>query len=234
MSFAPRGILASARRRATAPVGITVTNLQTSSTTTDATSYNTGSLSPVANALLLASFQVGVTSGSPTVTVSGYGLTWTLVDKTTTVAGGRTTYVYRALTGGSAPTPGVITIGTGVTANAFLWNVCQFEGVLLTGTAGADAVRQSFNARPAAGTSVSSAFTSTPLAGNVGYGVVGVAVQSGPTAGTGWTLLGAAQSVSNLVNGFSAMQANPPVNNVIASWTGSAQANVLGVEVQAA
>src|SRR4051812_41300785 len=99
-----RGVIAASRRRAGIP--LTVTNLQTSSTTTDATSYPTATLSPNANAVLLCSFTIGVTSGSPTAGVSGLGLTWVLVDNTTVVSGGRTTYVYRAATGGSAPTPG--------------------------------------------------------------------------------------------------------------------------------
>lgn len=227
-----RGVMAASRRR-TAPA-ITVTNLQTSGTTTDATSYNTGSFSPPANAVLLCSFQIGVTSGSPTAGVSGLGLTWVNVDNTTVIAGGRTTYTYRTATGGSAPTPGAITITTGVTANAFLWNVTQFEGVDLTGTNGSGAIVQSFNSRPTAGTSVSVAFSPAPTAGNVGYAVVGVAVAEAPAPGTGWASLGTGQTVTNLVNGFTPMQADPPVTNVLASWTTSAQANVVGVEVKAA
>jgi hypothetical protein len=227
-----RGVRAASRRRG--GVALTVTNLQTSSTTTDATSYNTATLSPPANAVLLAGFQIGVTTGSPTAGVSGLGLTWVLVDNTTVIAGGRTTYVYRAATGGSAPTPGAVTITTGVTANAFLWNVTQFEGVDLTGTNGSGAIVQSFNSRPTAGTSVSVAYTSAPTAGNVCYALVGVAVAEAPAPGTGWASLGTGQTVTNLVNGFTAMQANPPVTNVLASWTTSAQANVVGVEVKAA
>lgn len=215
-------------------MGIAVTNLTTSSTTTDATSYNTASVSPAANALLLVGVQVGVTTGSPTVTVSGLGLTWVLVDQTVVVVGGRTLYVFRAMTGSSPPTPGAVTISTGVTANACLWNVVQFIGIDPSGTNGSGAIDQSVNAKPATTNSISVAFGSAPDTGNVRYACVGVAVAEQPAVGSGWTALGAGQSVSNLVNGFRAMYSDPPQTNITATWTTAANAFVVGVEIKAA
>ncbi|MGZ6865283.1 MAG: beta strand repeat-containing protein [Blastococcus sp.] len=214
-------------------MAVTPTHLTTGGTTTDATSFTTASITPSANALVLLAVINTLGSGTaPTPTVSGNGLTWVQVQSSGTSS--RQLNVWRGM--GASPTAGAITISTGATStSSCLWSVIQYDGVDTSGTNGSGAIAQSFTATPAAATSTSQPFTTTPTAGNAVFGAVGLAVNNVATAGSGWTLGGATGVSSTAVGLLSEYDATDPLPTAVsASWTGSGNSFVIGVEVKAA
>lgn len=119
---------------------ITWTNLAASFDTTDLSSYTTASISPTANKLLLMSvvqYQSSGTAATPTVT--GAGLTWTVV--TTAVRLNRRCTVFRAT--GASPSTGALTIDfAGNTQSNCGWSVNEATNAVITGTNASDAVVQ--------------------------------------------------------------------------------------------
>lgn len=207
---------------------VTATHLTTGSSTTNASSYNTASITPTANRLVLVGFTITVASSpSPTPAVTGCGLTWEQVDQT--VVGSRTVHVFRTM--GAAPTTGALTIA-GASLTSALWSLVEYDGVDTSGTNGSGAIAQSFNSKPANTTSLSTAFPVAPTAGNGGFAAVSINVQENPTPGAGWS--GNATSQSAPVTGLIGLFAGSCPANVAASWTTSAAPFVVGVEVKAA
>ncbi len=167
------------------------------------TSYTTASVSPAANRLILVWVGHQVASGGMNATaLSGLGLTWDLVDSfVDSTTGNRRVSLFRALSA-TTPTPGTLTISfaSGQTALRCGWSVTEFGGVDTTGTNGANAIVQS--ARGETTDSVAATGVTATLAAFSGvnnatfcglrYGVNGL-----PTVGTGFTLLGSAQSTAS-------------------------------------
>lgn len=120
--------------------------LNPSSTTTIVSS----SVAPAANRLILVAIAFGAqTPGSDTHSLSGLGLSWTWMNYPPIPARGalsgdwRYRWVfYRAVTGGSAPTPGAITFTTSglTTTHQARFLVFEFANTKLTGTNGADGI----------------------------------------------------------------------------------------------
>src|SRR5574343_184607 len=126
---------------------ITPSNLTSGSTTTNATSYTTSSVAPAASALLVLCVLTSRAGASPpTPTITGNGLTWTLVRRSADFAVAATAgalCVFRAM-GATAPTPGTVLIDFGGVAQAGAsWSIDQFVDVNTGGADGADAVIQS-------------------------------------------------------------------------------------------
>jgi hypothetical protein len=124
-------------------VAITHANLTRGQSDTDATSYTTASVTPGANRLVLLSVASEVSSGDGAEpTISGNGLTWTLVRSTREIGTSvMQVHVFRAM--GGSPSSGSITISFGSqTQMHCAWSVDEFDGVRTTG-GGADAVAQS-------------------------------------------------------------------------------------------
>lgn len=108
-------------------MAITVSNLTTGASATDATSYATASVSPSANKLILLFVGNRRSGGSPTQpTVTGASMTWTLVDS---ADGGNEvrTSIFRSLN--ASPGSGALTIDFGgVTQGSCGWSVAEFTG----------------------------------------------------------------------------------------------------------
>lgn len=159
--------------------------LTASGSATDASSYATASVTPTANALILASvFNIAV--GPATPTASGNGLTWVAVASVAVVNNARTT-LFRAM--GASPTAGAITFDFGgQTQQNAHWTVTEVTGVDQSGTNGSGAVVQSATA---SGTSAAPSVTLAAFAraANGTYGVIGVNATDAITPGTGFTEL---------------------------------------------
>ncbi|HXG36515.1 MAG TPA: hypothetical protein VNL15_06075 [Dehalococcoidia bacterium] len=124
---------------------IAATALTEGSSTTDGTSYSTASITPSANALVLASVAVyrNDTTNPGTVTAAGNSLTYVEIANAINTAGGgrvRDT-LFRAM--GASPTAGAITFTVSATAEGATWDVTEFTGVDTGGTNGSGAIVQS-------------------------------------------------------------------------------------------
>lgn len=121
-------------------IGVSV--LTSNSSTTDGTSIVTASISPAANALIVAVVgTAAATTAAPTA--SGGGMTtWDSVLSTNFVTTTRRLTYFRALQAG--PSSGTLTFDFGgVTQTSFAWAVLQFTGVNTSGSNGAGAIVQS-------------------------------------------------------------------------------------------
>lgn len=216
-------------------MAITAATLTSAGITTDGTTFTTASITPGANRLVLASVFGRVASGTtPTPTLSGNGLTWVLMGQTATGAATRICCLYRAM--GAAPTAGAVTITVSAAWDGAIWQISEFTGVDTSGTNGSGAiVAGSFvNFKsPSTVTSVSVALGATVSAGNAAYGAVGISINTALTAGTGWTDRGQA-GINTPTESLMGESAVPAVQNILASWTGVANAFVTGVEIAAA
>src|SRR3990167_11448563 len=117
------------------------TNLTAGGSNTAATSYTTASITPSANALILASVESNADPDAPnTPTLTGNGLTW--VEVVTRLDGTARMTLFRAM--GSAPSAGAITIDFAgqSQANGSTWIVTEFSGADTSGTNGSAAVIQ--------------------------------------------------------------------------------------------
>lgn len=209
-------------------MAVTTNHLTTGSSTTNASSYTTASITPTANRLVMLACLVSVgAQPTPTITVSGNGLTWVQVDTTATAAA-RTVVAFRAM--GAAPSAGVVTIN-GTSLTACLWSIVEFDGVDTSGTNGSGAIAQSFNSAGANTNNLSVNFPTTPAAGNGGFAGVGTAVQELPVGGAGWTTQSTSQSAPT--EGLGGLYAASCPTAVTATWTTSASPFVVGVEILA-
>lgn len=166
----------------------------------DRNSYTTASITPTANNLILLTV-VNRSSDSVTTvpTASGNGLTYVQVSSNAydvSVPSMRTITVFRAM--GSSPSTGAITIDfAGVTQTDCLWSVDQFSGIDTSGTNGSGAIVQSATAIDANGGLVQVTLSAFGSADNATFGAFGGASTTAVTAGSGFTLLGAKQSLNN-------------------------------------
>jgi hypothetical protein len=115
----------------------TPTLLTQGNTTTDATSFATASVSPVANRVVFAAVASCVNAAVPTC--SGNGLTWEQVG-TCVISTFRRLTVFRAI--GASPSSGAITFSFGSSQTSACWNVIQFADASTAGTNGSGAVVQ--------------------------------------------------------------------------------------------
>lgn len=122
---------------------ITVTTIESGADGADKSSFTTASYTPNANRLILACLYINETTGGgtpPVPTLSGNGLTWTLVATSTT--GTVRACIFRAV--GSAPSIGALTIDfAGNTENDLQWIIEEFTDINIGGTNGANAIVQS-------------------------------------------------------------------------------------------
>jgi hypothetical protein len=129
------------------PTPPTVSLLSSGGSNTDATSYTTASVSPAPNQPVLIGVDIARTNAEPDVpTVTGNGLTYTLVNQIHYKTGGATTNlklcVFRAA--GASPSAGAVTIDfAGVTHIGCRWDVLQASNADPGGSNGSAAVVQS-------------------------------------------------------------------------------------------
>lgn len=127
-------------------MAITKTNLTTGTNTTDATSFQTGSITPTANRLVLLAVLSTIASTTPnTPTASGNGLTYVEIANITfhTIASpwSRLT-IFRAM--GASPSTGRITMDFGgQTQGSCNWSVSEYDGIDTSGSNGSGAIVQS-------------------------------------------------------------------------------------------
>lgn len=113
--------------------------------TTDTTSYTTGSIAPAGDRLQVAFVDASRSGAEPdTPTLTGNGLTWVLEDAVYYKTSGNTLklFVFRAM--GASPSSGTVSIDFG--ANTHLgcrWDFIEVDGVDTGGTNGSGAVVQS-------------------------------------------------------------------------------------------
>lgn len=112
-------------------MAISVAHLTSSGSSANG-NYSTASITPSANRLIVACYHVisvGIDQGPPTVT--GNGLTWSLIDSLlySTVGGDRydEEYIFAADTGAS-PSAGAISFDNSFTAQAGSWSVFEVDG----------------------------------------------------------------------------------------------------------
>jgi len=210
-------------------VAVTAIPLTTGSSTTNANSYTTASISPTPGRLALVAVLATIGSGTVDITLSGCGLNWVKVDQTPAAA--RTVHVFRAM---GTPTPGPLTITGSSQMTSGLWQAVEFSGTDTSGADGSGAIVQTIPARPGSGTSVNVPFNLPVNPANSTYGAVGVAVQEAPAVGGApWTSLGTTTQ-SGPTSGLLAEFAAVARQEVAASWSTSAASFVVGIEVKAA
>lgn len=88
----------------------------------------TASMTPHANRTFLAAFyEYHSTTPSAPVSLTGWGLTWTLVQDQSLASPGTRLFVYRASKGAGAPTPGVLTMDIAGAAGISGWGYLVVE-----------------------------------------------------------------------------------------------------------
>lgn len=204
---------------------ITVSNLTSGNTLTQATSYNTNSISPSANRLIFLTVNSLFPSGVPnTPTVTGASMTWTQV-QTETSDHIRVT-VFRALS--SSPGSGVLTIDFGgQTQHDINYSIDSFTNVDTSGTNGSGAVVQS---AVGTGTSATPSVTLAALqnSSNVSFGAL--ALEAGGvsiTKGSNFTEL------SNQNNSSTGLEVEYAANQTVVNWTNPSNLYVaIAIEVK--
>lgn len=179
-------------------MAISITNLTAGADASDLTSYNTASITPTANNLVLLSVstRTGISASPNQPTATGCGLTWVVINSVvydTESTSRRRLTLFRAM--GASPSTGAITVDFGgQTQTQMQWCVDQASGIDTSGTNGSGAVVQSATQRiiesdPSETTIVATlaAFGSTD---NGTYGCfANEDVSWTPVAGSGFTLL---------------------------------------------
>jgi hypothetical protein len=221
-------------------MAISATHLTTNQSGSSATSYNTASITPSANKLVLIAVGHQITASAPVVTptVSGCGLTWVEVATKPQSAGSvfRRITVFRAM--GASPSTGALTIDFGAQSQLRCgWSVSEFDGVDTSGTNGSGAIVQSASndvtdSGSATGVTVTlSAFSS---ANNATYGALRYGNSSDSasvTEGSGFTRLG-------LVNGSASYGSMYKLSNdTSVDWTWNSTttfSQAIALEIKAA
>jgi len=217
---------------------ITVTNLETSSSTVDGTTFTTGSISVGANELvLLACTGARLSSAvvqAPT-SVAGSGLTFTKIDQSdfSAVIQARDLSVWRAMP--SASFSGTITITYASSHSACVWSVVKFTGINTSGTGGSGAIVQSKNTLAAdPSTSISTTLTSAiEHSKNVTFVAVGAGTNSTFSTGGVYTKIAQDTETSAPAGLLTEYQANTTTAAASISTSGTAL-GLVAVEIKAA
>lgn len=132
-------------------MALTPTVLTASGSSTDASSYNTASVSPTANVLTLVFVSSRTVSGTPnTPTVSGASMTWTSILSQNSLPQNTRITAFRSVD--DAPSSGALTIDfTSQTQQGCQWAVISVTGSNISGTNGSGAIVQTGSTQPAEG-----------------------------------------------------------------------------------
>lgn len=216
--------------------------LTSSNSVEDASSYQTASVKPDANALVLLfvthSTPIFVVGAPTTPTVSGNGLVWLRV-QTVTFGGqnDRRLTCFRAM--GTAPAEGAVTMDFGGQNQDYCaWSLFEYTDVDIDGS-GAAAVAQS---SVAAGTGATLTVALTPSADsarNVSVGALALELVAEPdrpvSSGAGFTEIDQMNPDQLFGKGTSlqTQDASPAVSGVSWTWTGAENAAAIALEVKA-
>lgn len=170
---------------------VSATNVVNFQDSTNATTYTTGSWTPVANRLYLLAIISSGTFRTVSSFTEGTGLNWVSVATTGAFNTSYNVSVYRAMksSGLGAGTTAVTLSGTASRGQIV---ITEFDGVDTSGTDGSGAVVQSNTGiLGSAGTSLSITLSSGIGAGNATFGVVAnnLSVDNGISPGSGYTEL---------------------------------------------
>jgi hypothetical protein len=172
---------------------VSATNL-TSNTGSSASSFNTASISPASNALILVSVRSNVGSTVTTPTVSGASMTWVQITATQVAGAADIIYLFRGLS--ASPGSGALTIDfSGQSQDQTHWIVDQLTGVDTGGTNGSGAIVQSNVNSVSSTTTISVTLSAFGSTSNATYGTIGRNAATAVTAGGSFTQL--AQNATN-------------------------------------
>lgn len=153
-------------------MAISIANVIAAGSNTDAASYNTASVTPVANRLYLLSVAATSSGASPQPTVTGASMTWTAVDTAVSSNGRNRVSVFRAVA--ATPAPGALTIAFGGnTQNRCVWSLNYVLGVDVSETNGANAIVQTDDGVQESGTSIATNLSAFQSLDNAVFGAVG-------------------------------------------------------------
>lgn len=204
---------------ASAQAAISMSLLTQNGTNTDATSYNTASVSPTANRLLIL-VVAGASTGWPGPnSVTGNGLTWTKAGNQTIILDAEGISIWYAYTG-STPSAGAISIGFPVTQSYCIWAVHEVSGSRLAGAPFGN-FGATTNIVTTTSPSVPFIFGSSPTdAASAIFSAVLIRQNAAFTPGTGMTEL-ADQGVTHPRRMQTQYKSAPPPNSTFASFTGT-------------
>lgn len=221
-------------------MAIAFADLTTAADSTGGTSQVTASISPSADALILA--WVGDTKVSTNLaapTLSGNGLTWVQVATQTYDANGNNPFsrltLFRAM--GASPSAGAVTISTGAESmTGFTWSIVQVTGTDTSGTNGSGAVVQSatnFDSSSLA-TSLTVTLSAFSSASNATAGGFVLAPSTATlVAGSGFTIINqASHTAPNTRIGTERLLGNDTTVDV--SWSGVASVAGIAAEIKSA
>ena len=163
------------------------TNMAANSSTTDATTYTTLSITPKANTLILLSFESRTATPPATnPTVTGCNLTWVEINNISNPTGNRRITVFRAL--GNAPTTGTVTIDCGgQTQTAAVLDITEVSGTDISGTDGSGAIVQSATLLGPSATGTTITLAAFSSVNNVAFGAIMHVVNENTNPGSGFT-----------------------------------------------
>lgn len=222
-------------------MAIACTNLTQGTKTTDATSAATASITPTANALVIATvISRRGDSGEPTEpTASGNGLTWVSLGSAYTDTGGasrkKVTW-FRAM--GSSPSAGAVTFSFSETQTSFTWAIDEFTGVDTSGTNGSGAIVQSVinnqDSSTGAATSNTATLAAFGSANNATYGSFAGDQSLTPVAvGSGFTQIA---DIEETVEGTTLVYTEFKTTNdttVDVTYSSGNSNAIIGIEVKA-
>lgn len=212
------------------PPAVTCTLLTAASNTTDATSFQTASVSPSGNAVIYAAVQTAQGAGpvAPTINGAAMGLTW-VQERTVTFSTRRLT-VLRSMA--ASPTPGQITFDFGVQSQtSAIWQIIQCTGVDTGGTNGSAATPQSVSATVAAGTTLSTTLAAIGDSDNRTLTWVGLDIASSVSPDADFVEI----SDATVAAGASTLESQQALNQTVTTPTfASSNAGAISIEVKIA
>jgi hypothetical protein len=210
-------------------VPVSATALTAGGHTGDQTSYNTNSISPGGNRLVLAWVFSAQTSGNTAPTLTGNGLTWVSVASANPTANDRLT-LFRAM--GVSPSSGAVTIDFGgVTQLRCLWCIADFAPVNQSGTNGSGAIIQSAT-NTVSGTSITVTLGAFGSADNAtAAGLIAENNDAFLNQGSGFSQIGQVTQIES--NGMLGEFKDTNDTSADFSWTTSSAAGAIAVEIKA-
>lgn len=184
---------------------------------------------------------VTTNSATPASSVTGAGLTFDVIDTVVYVGGFSAMTLWHALSSGGS---GSLTITpNGGDDPLMLWAVDKAEGLITTGSNGADAIEQFVGATSSGSTDIAATLSAFASAGNAAY--AGTAMEifgSTPTldftAGTGFTSLGdysQADNTNQYVDGIASEWRADEDTGVDGTWNLTADGiGIIAIELVAA
>lgn len=211
--------------------------LTQSTSTTNATSFATASVTPTSNALVLlatvATRNSTACADNDVVSVTGNGLTWANINRqcfSSAVLPVQTVEIWRTL--GASPSSGAVTFDfSGNTQINASWAVIECTGVDTSGTNGSGAVVQNAINLTEPGTSLTVTLGAFGDAGNATLGAFGNSTNQAITPGTGFTELAEQQNSEGQT--LQVQWRNDNDTSVDASWS-SVDAGGVAIEIKAA